>query len=371
MSYPEARSSGLPGVWIALIWLCMGLVSGTQIVVGMRAVGMHHNWAALFFVNAVSWFVWACATPLVLTLGRRFPLTRALDRRFWPIHLGACLVIAIADACWNSGLSHVLNPLAVAGPRPSWRHLAIIDLYQRFDVGLIAYAAILAAGHTMAFLKRLAMREAEAARLTAELSRAQLDALRRQMEPHFLFNTLNGIAGLVREHKNGPAVEMIAGLSDLLRRVLEGADRQLVPLAEELSFLERYIELQQMRFQDRLNVIVDVPLELYGALVPGLILQPLVENAILHGVGQRVEGGSIRVGAARNEGILTLSIHNDGPVLPASGVESNSGVGISNTRGRLVTLYGSRCALEVRNHVVAGVADGVETVVRVPYQLEP
>ena len=223
------------------------------------------------------------------------------------------------------------------------------------------YAAILVAGYTATSVKRLAMREAEAARLTAELSRAQLDALRRQMEPHFLFNTLHGIAGLVREHKNSAAVEMIAGLGDLLRRVLEGADRQLVPLAEELSFLERCVELQQMRFGDRLNVIVDVPLELYGALVPGLILQPLVENAIEHGVGMRVEGGTVHVGAALSGGILTLALHNDGPALPPGGIDSSSGVGISNTRGRLVSLYGAGCALEVRN-----VASGVETIVQVP-----
>jgi two-component system LytT family sensor kinase len=357
--------SKFSAVWIALIWLSLGLVTGTQIVVGMRAVGMRHNWTALFFVSTVSWFVWACATPLVLSLGRRFPFTRALDWRFWPVHLGACLVIATADACWNGGLNHFLNPLAVTGARPSWRHLAISALYERLDVGLITYAAILAAGHTMAFLKRLAIREAEAARLTAELSRAQLDALRRQMEPHFLFNTLHGIAGLVRDHKNSAAVEMIAGLSDLLRRVLEGADRQIVPLAEELSFLERYVELQQMRFGDRLHVIVDVPLELYGALVPGLILQPLVENAIQHGIAKRVEGGKIRVGAVESGGKLTLSVHNDGPVLPPDAFESSSGVGISNTRGRLTSLYGAACALEVRN-----AASGVETIVQVPYRIE-
>jgi two-component system LytT family sensor kinase len=358
--YPDAKWLKHPGAWIALIWFSMGLVSGTQVVVGMRAVGMRHNWTALFFVNAVSWFVWACATPLVLALGRKFP------SRFWPIHPGAYVVIAIVDACWYSALSHALNPFALTGPLPSWRYLAVSAFYQRFDVGLIAYAAILAAGHTMASLKRLAMREAEAARLTADLSRAQLDALRRQMEPHFLFNTLNGIAGLVREHKNGPAVEMIAGLSDLFRRVLEGADRQLVPLAEELSFLDRYIELQQMRFGDRLNVIVDVPLELYGALVPGLILQPLVENAILHGVGRRIEGGTIRVSAARTGGALTLSIHNDGPALPPGGIDSGAGVGISNTRGRLSSLYGRASALEVRN-----VATGVETIVQVPCDGNP
>jgi LytS/YehU family sensor histidine kinase len=270
------------------------------------------------------------------------------------------LLIATADACWNAGLTWLLNPLAL--PRiPGWTYLAINAFYQRFDAGLIAYAAILAAGHTMASLKRLAMREAEASQLSAELSRTQLNALRRQMEPHFLFNSLHGIAGLIREHNNAAAVEMIAGLSDLLRRVLEGADRQFVPLAEELSFLERYVELQQMRFGDRLNVIVDVPLELYGALVPGLILQPLVENAIQHGVGKRIEGGTIRVSAVRSGGVLTLSIHNDGPALPPGGIESSVGVGISNTRGRLVSLYGTGGALEVRN-----VASGVETIVQVP-----
>ncbi len=365
MSSAELRPPKYSGVWIALIWLCMGLVSGTQIVVGMRAVGMRHNWTALFFVNAVSWLVWACATPLVLKLGRKLPFARALDWRFWAVHLGASMVIAIADAVWNGSLYHFLNPLALAGPVPGWGHLAVTMLYQRFDVGLIAYAAILTAGHTMAFLRRLVMREAEAARLNAELSRAQLDALRRQLEPHFLFNTLHGIAGLVRENKNGSAVEMIAGLSDLLRRVLEGADRQLVPLAEELSFLERYVELQQMRFGGRLHVIVDVPLELYGALVPGLILQPLIENAIEHGIGKRVEGGTVRLGAIETGGTLTLSVHNDGPDLPPGGVELSSGVGISNTRGRLTSLYGAGCALEVRN-----VASGVETIVQVPYRIE-
>jgi two-component system LytT family sensor kinase len=322
-------------------------------------VGMRHNWTALFFVWALSWLVWASATPLVLSLGMRFPFTRALGWRSWSAHLAACLAIAVADACWFGGLEYLLNPLALTGPLPSLRYLAVSALYERFHVGLIAYAAILAAGHAMASLKQLAMRE-------AELSKAQLDALRRQMEPHFLFNTLNGIAGLVRDHKNGTAVEMIAGLSDLLRRVLEGADRQLVPLAEELSFLERYVELQQMRFGDRLRVTIGVPLELYGALVPGLILQPLVENAIQHGIERRVEGGSIRVGAAQSGGTLTLFVHNDGPVLPPGGIESSAGVGIPNTRGRLTSLYGAGCALEVRNHVVAG----VETIVQVPYKTE-
>jgi two-component system, LytTR family, sensor kinase len=350
------------GVWIVVIWLSLGLFTAAQIVVGMRALGMRHHWTTLFFVAAVGWLVWGCATPLVLAAGRRFPPTRTSGWRGWSVHAGICLGIGIADAFWMASLQYFLNPLAVSA-MPPFRYLAIASFYERFHVGVIAYAAILAIAYTMDSAKRLARRE-------AELSRAQLDALRRQIEPHFLFNTLNGIAGLVRDRRNETAVEMIAGLSDLLRRVLEGADRQLVPLAEELSFLERYVELQLMRFGDRLNVAVDVPLELYGALVPSLILQPLIENAILHGIGNRVEGGAIRVGASEHGGTVTLYVHNDGPALRSEGTESRTGVGISNTRGRLQGLYGAACALEVRNLEVAGEVTGVETIVRVPYRTE-
>ncbi|HET9831544.1 MAG TPA: histidine kinase, partial [Vicinamibacterales bacterium] len=240
------------------------------------------------------------------------------------------------------------------------------NFYERFHIDIITYVAILAIGHTIESLQRLSQREAEAAKLSAELSKVQLEALRRQIEPHFLFNTLNGISGLVRRGDSDAAVGMIAGLSELLRRLLEDGNRQLVPLADELSFLQRYVDLQVMRFGNRLNVAVDVPIDLYGALVPNLILQPLVENAIVHGVCATTEGGTVRIVAARLGDALTLSIHNDGPALPEPASAARGGVGIANTRGRLRTLYGGECMLEVRNHRIAG----VETVVRLPYQIE-
>jgi hypothetical protein len=356
MSVSKPEWPGTLRLWIALIWLAVGVLNGAQIVIGMHAAGMRHHWAALFFVNTISWLVWACATPLVFSLGDRFPISRALGWKGCLVHLAALLSIVFVDALWISAWYHWLNPLAESPKPPPLSYLLVNALFERCHVGMITYVAILAAGHTIASLKRLAMRE-------AELSKAQLDSLRRQLEPHFLFNTLNGVAGLVREGKNAAAVEMIAGLSDLLRHVLEGGDRELVPLAEELSFLERYIELQSMRFGDRLKVVVGVPPDLYGARVPSLILQPLVENAIQHGIGRRVEGGVIHVCAAGSDGMLTLSVHNDGPALPPGGIEPGCGVGIANTRRRLAALYGPECALVVRNHALAG----VETIVRVPY----
>jgi LytS/YehU family sensor histidine kinase len=157
---------------------------------------------------------------------------------------------------------------------------------------------------------------------------------------------------------------MIAGLSDLLRRALEDSGRQLVPLAEEVSFLESYVDLQSMRFGDRLKVTVDIPIELYGALVPALVLQPMVENAIQHGIGKLVEGGEVRVTARESEGILSICLYNDGPALSLAGAAERTGVGLSNTRGRLITLYGAESSVELRNRDQAG----VETIIKVPYR---
>ncbi len=136
-------------------------------------------------------------------------------------------------------------------------------------------------------------------------------------EPHFLFNTLNAIAGLVRENRNDAAVSMIVRLRDFLRRVVEDSDRQQVPLGEELEFAERYLDIQKVRFAERLQFSVSVPRELLLAQVPSLILQPMAENAVKHGIAKRAQGGAIRIAAFRSNGVLTLSDYNEGPSLPA------------------------------------------------------
>ncbi len=355
-----------PGLswWIALVWLVIGVITATQVVVAMRALGMHHHWVALFFTTAAAWIVWAVVTPLILYLSRRYPLARGGGWRNLLVHLAAALGISVARIAWSALLEWAVNPLAKQ-PAPSYRVQFLTMAYMEFHTGIIIYAATVAIANTIDSIRRLAHREAESARLAAELSKAQLNALRRQLEPHFLFNTLNGISGLVRENRNEAAVEMIAGLSDLLRRVLEDSGRQLVPLAEEVSFLESYLDLQAMRLGDRLKVTVDVPMELYGALVPWLVLQPLVENAIVHGVAKLVEGGEIRVTVRESGGTLSICLYNDGPRLSAAvAAAGGTGVGLANTRGRLVTLYGAESTVELRN---TG-QPGVETMIKVPYR---
>jgi two-component system, LytTR family, sensor kinase len=193
---------------------------------------------------------------------------------------------------------------------------------------------------------------------------ARLDALRRQIEPHFLFNALHAIAGLVRENRNDAAVNTIAELSDFLRKVVDTSDRHEVPLGEEVEFLQKYLDIQKVRFADRLDASVDVPGDLLDAQVPSLILQPIVENAIKHGISKETRGGRIRVSAFRANGQLTLRVYNDGPSLAPNGEGGHSGIGIANLRSRLGTMFGEAYRLDLRNQ-----DSGVEVLVSVPFKV--
>jgi two-component system, LytTR family, sensor kinase len=344
------------GFWVAGIWLAVALINATQSVVGLRGEAVNRPMTPYFIQSFLGWLVWACATPFVLWLGHRFPPVRSAGVRPWPVHLAACAAIAMTNAAWATLLNRVIHPWGTEFHQPPFHVAMLIRFLNQIHVSLIMYAAILAIEHTIESRRR-------AARLSTQLVEAQLDALRRQLEPHFLFNTLNAIAGLVRDQKNDAAVGMIARLSDLLRRVLSDAGRQLVPLAEEMEFLERYLEIQRMRFAERLHAAIDVPRELHAAQVPSLILQPLVENAIQHGIGRSEEGGTVQIAAVRAGGVLTMRVYNDGPPLEDGWKE---GIGLSNTRARLNSLFGEESGLTIRN-----CAGGVEAIVTLPYRTMP
>ena len=342
--------------WIAYLWLAVGLILAAQFTVGIVAAGQQVRLIGLLAASIAGWLDIVLATPLLLWLARRFPLAKTMDRRNLSVHVATAIGLGAIHVVWYAVLQWALNPFGAQTPVP-FRRALFLSVMIQFHTGIIVYATIVAVRTTLDSTRRLAQRE-------AELAKAQFAALRRQLEPHFLFNTLNGIAGLVRENKNEAAVSMIAGLGDLLRRVLEDSDRQLVPLAEEISFLERYVDLQSMRLGDRLKVVVDIPLELSAALVPQLLLQPLVENAIVHGVAKLVDGGQIRVTGREAEGILSLHVYNDGPCVSVTETSDKPGVGLSNTRERLVTLCGAESSVELRT----GAQPGVETIIRLPYR---
>jgi two-component system LytT family sensor kinase len=236
----------------------------------------------------------------------------------------------------------------------------------QFHQDLLIYGAIIGVSYAVSYYFRFREREFRASQLENQLVQAQLQTLKMQLQPHFLFNTLNGIAGLVRDSRNKAAVDMLAGLSDLLRYTLENAGKQEVPLKEELEFLELYLDIQQMRFSDRLKVEMRIEPEVLDALVPNLILQPLVENAIRHGISLRAAAGIVGVSAARDDGLLRIRIYDDGPGLKrdeVDGAATVEGVGLSNTRARLAQLYGERQRFSLAERA----GGGVEAVLVFPF----
>jgi two-component system LytT family sensor kinase len=350
-------------IWIASIWFGFALVDAMDTVLVMRGEGMHHAWTKLFVTTMVSWLPWALSTGFVLRLGRRFPPVQLRPLGTWVAHLGACAAIGLIFSAWRTWLDFAFNPYAYSSQPGPFAHIWFDKFYNGILTFLVLYAAMVTVSYVLDSRERLAVQRTETARLNELLSKAQLDALRRQIEPHFLFNTLNAVAGLVREGRNDAAVGMIAGLSDFLRRVLQDSTQQQVPLGEEMEFAQKYLDIQKVRFADRLQLSVDVPRELYPAQVPSLILQPMVENAVKHGIAKRAQGGAIRIAASRSEGVLTLRVSNDGPSLPEGWETARPGIGMSNVRTRLESLYGDAFELSMRNQD----AGGVEVSVSLPF----
>ena len=348
--------------WSVLIWAGLGLFEATKNVYLMRAEGMHHAWVALFITLFVARLPWIPMTVLVVNLGRRYPF-RFIRLTPWLVHLSVAIGIALINSALFAGLEKLLNPWTFSADAGPFMGLWKDSFYGGFLEVFFFYAAILGADHIIESRSRLLHEEAEKANLSEQLAKAQLSALRRQIEPHFLFNTLNSIAAQVRDGMNDAAVNMIAALSDVLRAVVADSNRQEVPLGDEVELLQKYLDIQKARFAERLQVSLQIPVDLSSAMVPGFILQPMVENAIQHGIAKRVRGGALQVTAAQGNGFVTLSVYNDGPTLPANWQQDSSGVGLSNLRSRLRGLYGEDHRFSIRNRNTSG----VEVSISVPF----
>ena len=357
---PGSRSTRW--LWILGVWFGFGLLDAMESTIMMHSEGMHHAWGKLFFYDIAIFLPWVLLTAPIMQLNQRLPITQRRSVKTWIAHFSACVSTDLTWSSWIAGLQVLLNPYAKPGPPKPFHFIWFQTFAQEFFFTMILYGTILAIDTVLDSRARLARQQAETARLNEQLSKAQLDAVRRQIEPHFLFNTLNSVSALVREHRNDAAVMMIAGLSDFLRRLLADPSRQQVPLAEEMEFAQKYLDIQKVRFVDRLQLAVDVPSDLLVAQVPTLILQLMVENAIKHGIAKRAQGGLVRISATRENGTLTLSVYNDGPSLPTANL-ARSGIGLSNMRTRLQGLYGDAFVLDMQNRQPSG----VEVSVSVPF----
>ena len=217
--------------------------------------------------------------------------------------------------------------------------------------------------YALDYYRKYQEREVVTTRLEAQLAQAQLDALRMQLHPHFLFNTLNSIVGLVRDNKNHAAVNMLVGLGDLLRHTLEYSTRQEVELREELNFIKLYLSIQEMRFSDRLQIEFDIDPATTKAMVPNLILQPLTENALRHGIGRTADSGVVGITSAAENGQLRLTVYDNGAGLPDDWqLNGSTGIGLANTSARLQQLYDDNHQFDIRNRE----GGGVEVVMVMP-----
>jgi hypothetical protein len=349
--------------WILAAWVLFGLFFASQAAVSTAHAGRAIDWRFTLAAWMTCAAVWAALTPLVLGIARRFPLERGRWRRALLVHVPASVVVSalalllfvLAHRAWE-------DPARPIQPGATIRELLVIELHSN----CLVYWAILGVHGIVGYHRRLVEREVAAVELSSQLAQARLEALERRLQPHFLFNTLNSISVLM--HRDPAAAgRVLVRLSNLLRVVLDKRAFNEVALDEELRFLRSYLEIEQVRFQDRLSVDLEIDDETLQASVPRLLLQPLVENALQHGIAARPEeGGRVRVRARREEDTLELRIEDNGPGLhEAREATPRPGIGLSLTRARLEKLYGTAGRLELCN----GRDGGVEVTVTIPFRV--
>lgn len=349
----------LPPVWVfvSAAWIGPAILAAFQAYMQGRLGNRSPvDWRQLLWEGG-DWLLYALLTPIVFLVARRYPLTRDRVVRHLPVHVVASILLCGAWALGGVLLGWVLLPDA---ERPTSHELASW-FFTSLPFGVAVYFAVLGVERAATFFVEARERETQAARLAAQLSEARLGALRMQMQPHFLLNSLNAITVIVRDRDTATATRMLEHLGEMLRRVMQSDRPSEVPLGEELDFVRQLLAIEELRFSDRLRPVFRVDPGLLRAAVPDFLLQPLIENALRHGLARRTEATKLEIEARREGDELVLSVRDDGP---GGGIEAKKGVGLSNTRERLATLYGERARL-----VLAPTAEGgTEASIRLPYR---
>ena len=342
------------------LWTVMGLFMFSQGLAQKIISHDPHPWWQHLSSWMVGVWLWFALSPLLLWLGRRFPFDRKPYWRAFAIHLPISLAFPLLDLGVEALILRQLHvfPDIMSSYEATFVFLMIIAYHQ----SVLTYWTVLAAQYAYGWYRRYEERRQEALRLElrssqleSQLAQAQLSALKMQLHPHFLFNTLNTIMVLVRQQKGREAEEMLARLGDLLRCVLEDVQAQEIPLSRELEYLQLYLSIEQVRFQDRLRIEVAADPEVLDAALPHMALQPIVENAVRHGIGRSSTAGSISITAARVNDYVEITITDDGPGLGGTNGERGRGIGLANTRARLARLYGDAARLSVENAAQGGV----------------
>ena len=331
------------------LWTLLGLVFATQLFLAdQRFSTQPATWWQALRSEMPDWYLWGVLALAVRALARRFRIDRVNWERAVPIHFGACLTLGLLHLALATALQAMLR-----GPEPYPYLPKLVDNFAAsYHWNLLIYWAILALVHARDFARDAQEHRVRTAKLEASVAEARLQALTQQLRPHFLFNTLNAIAELIHEDP-AAAERMVGRLADLLRRTLETDGAAEVPLASELELVDRYLDIQVVRFQDRLRVRWEIAADARAARVPAMILLPLVENAVRHGVATRPGPGEVGIRARREAGTLLLEVWDDGPGL-GDVAAPRRGIGLANTRARLAQLYGVAHGLELRDGASGG-----------------
>jgi hypothetical protein len=345
------------------VWTLLGLFDACHSYVRYAYDGDDVGWWRCLGMGLSLWYAWAILAVAVFYLSRRFPF----DPKMWPRWLAMHLMTGFFFALVKISMDYpIIMTFYCRQPgKVSFASFFGMAFIGRFHSYVLIYWAMLGVAHALNYHRAFRERELKAAQLETRLAHAQLQLLKMQLHPHFLFNTLNAISALI--HRDAETAEhMLARLGDLLRLTLENAGAQEVVLNRELEFLGAYLEIEQVRFGPRLTVQMDIDPETRDACVPYLILQPLVENAIRHGIAPYTRAGHVVIRADRIEGRLRLQVRDNGPGLVNACPERlRTGVGLSNTRARLQQLYGEDHRFELND-----LDGGLHVTIELPFSVQ-
>jgi sensor histidine kinase YesM len=360
---------------VSAVWIAPAVLATISHIAQRRLNGEPAASAGDLLWTGGDWLVYAVLTPPIFAVTRRWPIERPRVPRRALLHLLFALIFCIAWATLGKLLEVVLvltfkpdefHARMTAAGAQFWPN-AIWDLigwiFVTLPFGVVVYLCITGIAHAIRYFFEATDREVQLARVSEQLATTRLAALQAQLNPHFLFNSLNTIAVLVRDGDNRAAARVIEQLSDVLRSTLNGTQANEVTLEDELALVRQYLAVEEARFSDRLRPVLDVDPPALSAAVPRFALQHLVENALRHGIAKRTDAGRVVVTARRSGDILELSVEDDGPG-PAAGAADAKGHGLDNTRERLRTLYGDRASLTV---AAAGPL-GTVARLRIPYR---
>jgi len=340
---------------LAAMWTAIGFILSAEVYFTLRVTKPDVAFLDVAVSQYARVILWAALAPVVLRLRRSIPLSTGR----WVAGIGIHLMLSFAlmAAYYLARIAYVI--ISEGEAWGDFWALARMNFFGRNLIDMAYYWAVLACGYTLEIYRRYKNEQIKAAQLESRLIESELQALRQQMHPHFLFNTMNTIAVLVREGRNDEAVTLLAKLGALLRVSLDSGREQEVTLRQEMEFLERYIDIQKMRFADRLAVETNVSPEAMEARIPNLLLQPLVENAIVHGITPKNAAGRVRVAGEVRDGRLHLVVSDNGCGFCAGGAGLREGIGLGNTRERVAKIYGGHGSLSVNSE------PGLGTTVRI------